>query len=197
VQYRVRADCWVRALGRRHDQSRRQWRIGNLGRKITNLLLERISARDLTLVTRTPARLADQQARGVAVHAGDYNDPGALEKAYAGKDALMLISGLDVTNRVPEHRNAINAAKQAGIKHTYTSVAAFIRGTRRCRRPTISRRRPTSALRPAIHDPGTQPTPRSFRPWLHNRCPRPRAQVPGRAGWHRCPADIARARTAC
>jgi NAD(P)H dehydrogenase (quinone) len=107
---------------------------GNLGRKITNLLLERISARDLTLVTRTPSRLAHQQARGVAVHAGDYNDPAALERAYAGNDALMLISGLDVTNRVPEHRNAINAAKRAGIKHiVYTSVAGI-----HPRNPTLS-----------------------------------------------------------
>jgi NAD(P)H dehydrogenase (quinone) len=99
---------------------------GDLGKRITRTLLDRIPARDLTLVTRTPEKLADQAKLGVAVHAGDYNDPTALEAAYAGCDALMLISGLAVTKRVPEHRNAINAAKRAGVKHiVYTSVAGI------------------------------------------------------------------------
>jgi NAD(P)H dehydrogenase (quinone) len=38
----------------------------------------------------------------------------------------MLISSLAVTKRVPEHRNAINAAKRSGIKHiVYTSTAGI------------------------------------------------------------------------
>jgi len=107
---------------------------GNLGRKITQLLLERIPAGELTLVTRTPAKLADRQAQGVAVHTGDYRDPAGLERAYAGKDTLMLISGLDVTHRVPEHRNAIDAARRAGIRHiVYTSTAGI-----HPRNPTLS-----------------------------------------------------------
>ena len=77
-------------------------------------------------MTRTPAKLADRAAQGVRVVAGDYNAPEALEAAYRGSDTLMLISGLAVTKRVPEHRNAINAAKKAGIKNiVYTSVAGI------------------------------------------------------------------------
>jgi NAD(P)H dehydrogenase (quinone) len=107
---------------------------GDLGRRITQIMLERIPARDLTLITRTPDSLADKARLGVTVHAGDYNDPAALEAAYAGSDALMLISGLAVTKRVPEHRNAINAAKRAGVKHiVYTSVAGI-----HPRNPTLS-----------------------------------------------------------
>jgi NAD(P)H dehydrogenase (quinone) len=107
---------------------------GDLGKRITRLLLERMSASDLTLVTRTPEKLADLEKLGVTVHRGDYNEPGALEAAYAGSDALMLISGLAVTKRVPEHRNAINAAKKAGIQHiVYTSVAGI-----HPRNPTLS-----------------------------------------------------------
>jgi NAD(P)H dehydrogenase (quinone) len=99
---------------------------GSLGGKITERILEKIPAENLTLTTRTPKSLDALSQRGVAVHAADYNDPAALERAYAGSDVLMLISSLAVTKRVPEHRNAINAAKRAGIKHiVYTSTAGI------------------------------------------------------------------------
>jgi NAD(P)H dehydrogenase (quinone) len=93
-----------------------------------------MSPADLTLVTRSPHALADRAEQGVAVHPGDYNDPTALDAAYTGGDVLMLISGLDVTKRVPEHRNAIAAAKKSGIGHiVYTSVAGI-----HPRNPTLS-----------------------------------------------------------
>lgn len=99
---------------------------GDLGQRITTLLLERLAPADLTLITRSPDKLAHRAAQGVRVMLGDYNTPDALEAAYAGSDALMLISGNDVTNRIPEHRNAINAAKRAGVRHiVYTSVAGI------------------------------------------------------------------------
>jgi len=99
---------------------------GSLGRKITEQLLEKIPAENLSVSTRTPNNLDALSQRGVAVHAADYNDPAALERAYAGSDVLMLISSLAVTKRVPEHRNAINAAKRSGIKHiVYTSTAGI------------------------------------------------------------------------
>jgi NAD(P)H dehydrogenase (quinone) len=99
---------------------------GSLGGKITALLLEKVGAENITLVTRTPEKLNALAQRGVTVHAGDYNDPQALVRAYAGSDVLMMISSMAVTKRVPEHRNAINAAKEAGIKHiVYTSTAGI------------------------------------------------------------------------
>jgi NAD(P)H dehydrogenase (quinone) len=99
---------------------------GSLGGKIATLFLEKIPAGNLTLTTRTPDKLDAFSQRGVTVHAADYNDPAALERAFAGCDVLMLISSLAVTKRVPEHRNAINAAKKAGIKHiVYTSTAGI------------------------------------------------------------------------
>lgn len=99
---------------------------GDLGRRVTALLLEKIAPGQLTLVTRSPANLSQRAAQGVRVCAGDYNDTAALEQAYQGCDTLFLISGLAVTRRVPEHRNAIDAAKKAGVKHiVYTSVAGI------------------------------------------------------------------------
>jgi NAD(P)H dehydrogenase (quinone) len=99
---------------------------GSLGGKIATLLLEQVPAEDVTLVTRTPDKLDAFKQRGVTVHRGDYNDPAALERAYTGSDVLMMISSMAVTERIPEHRNAINAAKAAGIKHIiYTSTAGI------------------------------------------------------------------------
>jgi NAD(P)H dehydrogenase (quinone) len=107
---------------------------GDLGRRTTQILLQRVEPQNLTLVTRNPNKLAEAAARGAKVCRGDYRDLGSLEPAYAGNDVLMIISGHAVSKRIPEHRNAIAAAKQAGIEHiVYTSVAGV-----HPRNPTIS-----------------------------------------------------------
>jgi NAD(P)H dehydrogenase (quinone) len=99
---------------------------GDLAGRVTTLLLERIAPQDLILLTRTPGKLAGLAAAGVKVFQGNHDDAPALEVALRGAEVLMLISGLDVTHRVPQHRNAINAARRAGIKHVvYTSVAGI------------------------------------------------------------------------
>jgi len=96
---------------------------GDLGRRVTDILLVENPAIELTLVTRTPEKLAEYAARGISVRPGDYQRPDLLEAAYEGSDVLFLISGLNLGRRVSEHRNAIGAAQRAGIKHVvYTSV---------------------------------------------------------------------------
>ncbi|KQU38416.1 MULTISPECIES: NAD(P)H-binding protein [unclassified Rhodococcus (in: high G+C Gram-positive bacteria)] len=95
---------------------------GDLGRRVTLDLLHRDPHRDLTLVTRDPAKLTTEGA-GVSVRPGDYQDRSSLDEAYRGGDILFLISGLNLGRRVEEHRNAIAAASAAGIRHiVYTSV---------------------------------------------------------------------------
>lgn len=99
---------------------------GDLGKRITALLLESVVPDKLVLVTRTPEKLAAQADLGVTVCRGDYREPASLVAAYRGADVLMLISSLDVAKRVPEHRNAIEAAKAAGVKHiVYTSCGGI------------------------------------------------------------------------
>lgn len=99
---------------------------GDLGRRITSHLLTCVAPGNLTLTTRTPDLLCGQTAQGVRVCRADYNDPAALEAAYHDNDVLMLISSMDVTRRVPEHCNAIEAAVRAGVKHiVYTSTCGI------------------------------------------------------------------------
>ncbi|MGX7895961.1 NAD(P)H-binding protein [Tsuneonella sp. HG222] len=99
---------------------------GDMGKRITRALLARIPASHLTLTTRTPEKVRDSVPDDVAIFQADYRDRKALENAYQGGDVLMLISSLDVTHRVPEHRNAIAAAKAAGVRHiVYTSCGGI------------------------------------------------------------------------
>ncbi|SMD13513.1 NAD(P)H-binding protein [Kibdelosporangium aridum] len=52
----------------------------------------------------------------------DYTDPAGLEQAFAGVTKLILISAPS-GDRVTLHRNAVTAAKNAGVEHIiYTSV---------------------------------------------------------------------------
>jgi len=96
---------------------------GDLGRRVTRSILELRPDAHLTLVTRNPQKLAALSSATVDVRRGDYTDRDSLNKAYAGGGTLFFISGLNIGRRVEEHRNAIAAAKQAGIGHiVYTSV---------------------------------------------------------------------------
>ena len=97
---------------------------GDLGRRVTKLLLKNTAHEDLTLVTRTPGKLSDRAAQGIRVLQGEYQDRESLDAAYLGAETLFLISGLNLGRRIAEHRNAIAAAQRAGIRHiVYTSVS--------------------------------------------------------------------------
>lgn len=96
---------------------------GDLGRRVTGMLLEADPKRELTLVSRTPSKLGDLGGENVRLEQGDYRDKDQLVNAYQGGEILFMISGLNLGRRVEEHRNAIDAAKESGIQHVvYTSV---------------------------------------------------------------------------
>lgn len=96
---------------------------GDLGKRVTQLVLEADPHQELTLVTRTPQHLRHLEQNQISVAYGDYQDRSSLERAYQGADVLFAISGLNLGRRVEEHRNLIAAAKSAGVRHVvYTSV---------------------------------------------------------------------------
>jgi NAD(P)H dehydrogenase (quinone) len=99
---------------------------GHLGRRVVELLLERKPGAQIVATTRKPESLADLAARGVDVRRADFDDEASLPSAFAGVEHALIISTdkLDQPGqRVLQHRNAINAAAKAGVKHlTYTSI---------------------------------------------------------------------------
>jgi NAD(P)H dehydrogenase (quinone) len=97
---------------------------GNLGRLAIDALLARdVAASDIVAAVRTPEKAADLADRGVQVREADYSKPETLAGAFAGAQKLLLISSSEVGQRVPQHRNAIDAAKAAGVGLlAYTSI---------------------------------------------------------------------------
>jgi NAD(P)H dehydrogenase (quinone) len=89
---------------------------GHLGRLVvTGLLDAGVPAGEVVAVVRTPGKAADLAARGVQVRQADYTDPAALGTALQGVDRLLLVSGSEVGQRVPQHANVLQAAKAAGV----------------------------------------------------------------------------------
>jgi NAD(P)H dehydrogenase (quinone) len=96
---------------------------GAFGRSAANRLLDRLPPGELILTSRTPQKLADFAARGAQVRFADFDDPASLRTAFAGGQKMLLISTARVGTRVGQHKNAIDAAVAAGVKHiAYTSV---------------------------------------------------------------------------
>lgn len=100
---------------------------GQLGRLVIERLRTRVPAADIVALVRSPSKAADL---GVEVREADYTRPEILDKALAGVDTLLMISGSEVGQRVPQHRNVIHAAKKAGVARVvYTSLLHADRST--------------------------------------------------------------------
>ncbi|OWY80096.1 SDR family oxidoreductase [Rhodococcus sp. BUPNP1] len=97
---------------------------GHLGRlTITALRTRGIAAGDIIAVVRDAAKAADLAADGVQVRVADYADAAAVREALAGVDKLLLVSGSEVGQRLPQHTNIIDAAKATGVAFiAYTSI---------------------------------------------------------------------------
>ncbi|BBY49066.1 NAD(P)-dependent oxidoreductase [Mycolicibacterium arabiense] len=96
---------------------------GRLGGAVAARLLDVVDAADVVLMSRTVESLSGFAARGVGVRPVDFGDPPSLAPAFEGVDSLLLISTDRVGDRVAGHVAAIEAAKEAGVRHVvYTSV---------------------------------------------------------------------------
>jgi NAD(P)H dehydrogenase (quinone) len=97
---------------------------GHLGRLIVRALLDRgVPASGIRALARTPERAADLTDLGVEVRPADYSRPETLPAALDGTDRLLLVSSSEVGQRLPQHRNVIDAAVAAGVGLlAYTSI---------------------------------------------------------------------------
>ncbi len=98
---------------------------GHLGRLVVGALQRRgVSGGDIIAPARNTDAIADLAERGVVTRHADYTDPQSLKEAFAGVDRALLVSGSEVGQRVPQHRNVIDAASKAGVELLgYTSIA--------------------------------------------------------------------------
>ncbi|MEU8705184.1 SDR family oxidoreductase [Streptomyces sp. NPDC048565] len=97
---------------------------GHLGRLIVDQLLAAGTPPEQIVATgRDIGKLADLARNGITVRRADFADPHTLDDAFAGADALMLVSTTTVGERFDNARNAIDAARRAGVSRVvYTSI---------------------------------------------------------------------------
>ena len=96
---------------------------GQLGRLVIDQLLQQLPASQVVGLVRNPAKAADLAARGIVLRQADYTQPAQLLSALQGVEKLLLISSSEVGQRLPQHRNVIEAAQQAGVGFiAYTSL---------------------------------------------------------------------------
>jgi uncharacterized protein YbjT (DUF2867 family) len=98
---------------------------GQLGSAVVEKLLEQTNPSKIIGSVKKPSEAGTLKAFGVDVRRGDYDDPESLVQSFKGASRLLLISasGIDHEKRSAQHRNAIDAAKRAGIGHIfYTSL---------------------------------------------------------------------------
>ncbi|GAA3288953.1 NmrA family NAD(P)-binding protein [Dactylosporangium vinaceum] len=97
---------------------------GQLGRLTVEALLARgVPASDIVATSRDVTRIKDFADRGVAVRRADFAEPDSLPAAFEGADRLLLISTTTPSERVANHRRAIDAAVAAGASLVaYTSM---------------------------------------------------------------------------
>jgi len=97
---------------------------GQLGRLVVASLLEKGAPADrIVALGRDADRLAELAALGVHARRADYADPEAVADALVGAERVLLISGSEVGQRLPQHHNVIEAARAAGVRLlAYTSI---------------------------------------------------------------------------
>ncbi len=97
---------------------------GHLGRATVESLLARgVPAGEIVAGGRATEKIKDLADRGVRVVTINYSDPAGLRAALDGARQVLLISGSEVGQRVPQHTNVIEAATDAGVELlAYTSA---------------------------------------------------------------------------
>ncbi|MBU3060702.1 SDR family oxidoreductase [Nocardia sp. NEAU-G5] len=95
---------------------------GQLGRLVVEALLRR-EAGPIVAIVRDRSKVADLAERGVEVREASYDDAEAFDRALAGVDRLLLVSGNEFGKRVEQHTTVIRAAERAGVQLVaYTSI---------------------------------------------------------------------------
>lgn len=107
---------------------------GNLaGAVIQNLLPIMTDMNDLAVGTRNTGSVYAQKlaAAGISVRHLDFMDADSVCNAFSGIDRVLVISTYDLNDiRIQQHRNAIDAAIRAGVRHiVYTSFINAVAGS--------------------------------------------------------------------
>lgn len=95
---------------------------GHVGNAVVSRLAS--SGHEVAALVRNPEAAQSRLPRGTALRVGDYENISSLKAAFAGIDALVLISSDGAADTVVRHHaNAIDAAMAIGVRHiTFTGI---------------------------------------------------------------------------
>jgi NAD(P)H dehydrogenase (quinone) len=97
---------------------------GHLGTAVIDFLLKKVPANQIAALVRDEAKASGLKEKGISIRTGNYHDYNSLVQAFKGIDKVLLVSSSDFNDRTTQQINAINAAKEAGVKYVaYTSVS--------------------------------------------------------------------------
>lgn len=101
---------------------------GQLGGRVASNMLKEVSGDQLifTFPDRNrlrPERVKAWEEHGVSLREANYDNKEQMTEAFKGGDRIFMVSGVVIgPERVQQHKNVIDAAIAAGVKHiTYTS----------------------------------------------------------------------------
>lgn len=101
---------------------------GQLSGRVANNVLEEVPGEQLIFTCPFLDRLPKEKKeawdrQGIIVRQANYDDKEGMVKAFEGGDRIYFISSIiNGPKRVQQHKNVIDACKEAGVKHiTYTS----------------------------------------------------------------------------
>lgn len=95
---------------------------GQLGTATIKNLLNKVDAKNLSVIVRSPEKAKFFKEKGITIFQGDYTNYQSLTEAFKGHHKLFFISSSDLNDRIAQHKNVVDAAIEANIKHIiYTS----------------------------------------------------------------------------
>jgi NAD(P)H dehydrogenase (quinone) len=97
---------------------------GHLGRLVVDQLVATgTPPAQIVATSRDVNELNDLAQDGVTVRRADFTDRSTLDEAFAGAEVMVLVSTTTVGERFSNARNAIDAARRAGMSQiVYTSI---------------------------------------------------------------------------
>lgn len=101
---------------------------GKLGGRVAENMIKEVDPKDLiftcpNLDTLNPEKKERWERLGISVKQANYDYVEEMTEAFAGGDRIYIVSGVLIGDiRVQQHKNVVDAAIAAGVKHiTYTS----------------------------------------------------------------------------
>lgn len=92
---------------------------GHLGRLIIEFLMKKVQPGQFMAMAKDLTKAEDLHSKKIEILKGDYNDYPSLVKNFKNIDKLLFISSGSLENRIQQHKNVVDAARETGVKHIY------------------------------------------------------------------------------